>query len=31
MAKETGFSRQTVYRIKDDPSAAFKALEVRGI
>jgi putative DNA-invertase from lambdoid prophage Rac len=28
VAKETGLSRQTIYRIKNDPSAAEKALAV---
>jgi hypothetical protein len=30
IAKETGLTRQTVYRIKDDPAGAESALARRG-
>jgi putative DNA-invertase from lambdoid prophage Rac len=31
IAKETGLTRQTVYRIKDDPAGAEAALTVWGL
>jgi putative DNA-invertase from lambdoid prophage Rac len=31
IARETGLTRQTVYRIKDDPSAAEAALAAWGL
>jgi putative DNA-invertase from lambdoid prophage Rac len=31
VAKETGLSRQTVYRIKDDPAGTVAALAVWGM
>jgi DNA-binding phage protein len=31
IANETGLTRQTIYRIKDDPASAEGALVVRGL